>query len=157
MAQDQWLQQKVKFLLGYYLKTVISGGNEPLVGGVYWGKFWLVRGTSPITQVGKTLSSGFILKIILPRVGIQMHSLGVYKLKIFYYAQRVSYVQRLSFCHMKSYILDFFFNMGNQSTKSRHLHVIWCTSPTRKNCIIPLAGIILHWVNISMFLAIILM
>ena len=46
------------------------------MGGVYWDKFWLVRGLTYIIQVGKSLSSGFILNFILPRVGIQMHSLG---------------------------------------------------------------------------------
>ena len=43
----------------------------------------LVRGTSlhhPSREIGKTLSSGFILKLILPRLGIQMYSLKVYKL-----------------------------------------------------------------------------
>ena len=146
MVQDQWLQQKVKFLLGYYLKTVISGGNEPLVGGVYWDKFWLVRGTSPITQVGKTLSSGFILKIILPRVGIQMHILGVYMLQIFYYAQRISYVTtEMKFLAHEILHWIFFFNVY-LSTNGRHLHLIWCNSLTRKTCI----------VNVSMFLASIL-
>ena len=49
----------------------------------------LVRSRPSITQVGKTLSSGFISKIILPRVEIQMHSLEIYKLQTFYYAQKV--------------------------------------------------------------------
>ena len=49
MVQDQWLQQKKKFLLGYYLKIVIQWGQRTFGGGrggVYWDKFWLVRGTS---------------------------------------------------------------------------------------------------------------
>ena len=49
---------KKKFLVGYYLKIVFSGENEPLVVVVvcvsgegrgwvvfYWGEFWLVRET----------------------------------------------------------------------------------------------------------------
>ena len=53
MVQDQWLQQKMKFLIGYYLKIVIQWGQWTLVvsvcvwdeGEVCWGEFCLVRGT----------------------------------------------------------------------------------------------------------------
>ena len=30
---------KMKFLLGHNMKIVFSGGNQPLVGEVYWGTF----------------------------------------------------------------------------------------------------------------------
>ena len=65
---------------------------------LWWGEsngenFGQWGGFLSITEVGKTLSSGFILKIILFQVaGLKCipDSLGVYKLQIFYYAQRVS-------------------------------------------------------------------
>ena len=79
MVQDPSLQEKVEFLLGYYLKFVIQWGQWTFGGGSLLGKFWLVKGTSLHHKVGKTLSSGFILKIILPRVGIQCIAWGVYK------------------------------------------------------------------------------
>ena len=43
-----------------------------------------------------------------------------------------------------------------KSGKSHVIHVIWWISSTRKTCIFPLEGVILLWVNISRFLAIIL-
>ena len=33
MVQDQWPQQKVKFLLGYYLKIIIQWGQWTFGGG----------------------------------------------------------------------------------------------------------------------------
>ena len=42
MVQDQWLQQKMKLLLGYNLKIVIQWGQWTFGGRLYWGKFWLV-------------------------------------------------------------------------------------------------------------------
>ena len=36
MLKEQWVQLKMKFLLGY-LKLLFSGGNETLVEGVNWG------------------------------------------------------------------------------------------------------------------------
>ena len=33
MVQDQWLQQKIKFLIGYYLKIVIQWGKYGGGGG----------------------------------------------------------------------------------------------------------------------------
>ena len=43
MVQDQWLQQKIKFLIGYYLKIVIQwgkyggGGSGVCVCVCVWG------------------------------------------------------------------------------------------------------------------------
>ena len=54
----------------------------------------LVMGTSLHHPSRENLSRGFILKMTLPWEGIQMHSLEVYKLQIFYFAQRLSYEQR---------------------------------------------------------------
>ena len=47
-------------------------------------------------------------------------------------------------------------SLNSWSTKSRTLLVIWWMSLTRQTCIIPFEGVILHWVNNSMFLAMIL-
>ena len=37
MVQDQWLQQKMKFLIGYYLKIVIQWGQWTFGGGCVCG------------------------------------------------------------------------------------------------------------------------
>ena len=58
---------KMKFLLGYNLKIVIPCGQWTFAGESVPGVFWL-GGLPSILEVGKTLSSGFTLKIILHRV-----------------------------------------------------------------------------------------
>ena len=47
MVQEQWLQLKLKFLLGYNMKIVtqqgvwaFGGKNKILVEGFYWGVSW---------------------------------------------------------------------------------------------------------------------
>ena len=77
MVHEQWLQLKMKFLVGYNLTIVTKwggltfgrkgGADKNLVGGVYWGRegffqleekwvnFLLVGGTLPILPEGKTL------------------------------------------------------------------------------------------------------
>ena len=61
---------KNEVLIGLLLKNCYSVGAMNLWKGrgVYWEKFWLVSRLPSITQVRKTLSSGFHLKIILPWV-----------------------------------------------------------------------------------------
>ena len=71
MEQEQWLLLKMLFLLVYNLKIVIQwginfwwgknkilvrsgGGGGDFLGGI-WANFWLVGGTYPLPQVGKTL------------------------------------------------------------------------------------------------------
>ena len=59
MVQEQWLQLKMKFLLGYNMKTVVwSGeiyfwceGNNNLVGGLL-GEFYEVGGWANLQLVG---------------------------------------------------------------------------------------------------------
>ena len=68
MVQEQWLQLKMMFLLGYNIKIVIEFGEinlwwgrnknfvgEVFLGGEQWANFWLVGETSPIPPVGKAL------------------------------------------------------------------------------------------------------
>ena len=44
MVQEQWQQLKMKFLLGYNIKTVTLWGKLTFAGGVYWGEFFQVVG-----------------------------------------------------------------------------------------------------------------
>ena len=65
MEQEQWLQLRMLFLLGYNLKIVVWWGREGIdfwlggsfLGGVEWANFQLVGGLlfSPHPLVGKTL------------------------------------------------------------------------------------------------------
>ena len=66
IVQEQWLQLKMKFLLGYNMKIVkwrgLTFGGVVYWGGFFhvgeeWANFWLVGATSPISPVGKTLTS----------------------------------------------------------------------------------------------------
>ena len=44
MVQEQWQQLKMKFLLGYNIKTVTLWGKLTFAGRVYWGEFFQVVG-----------------------------------------------------------------------------------------------------------------
>ena len=46
MVQDQWLQQEMKFLLGYYLKIVIQWGQWTFGGRNLLGGILASEGTS---------------------------------------------------------------------------------------------------------------
>ena len=70
MVQEQWQQLKMKFLLGYNIKTVTLWGKLTFAGRVYWGEFfqvvggecpnfWLVGEGLPLplsSSTGKTVS-----------------------------------------------------------------------------------------------------
>ena len=47
MVQDQWLQQKVKLLLGYYIKIVIQWGQWTFGGGSLLGQILASEGDFP--------------------------------------------------------------------------------------------------------------
>ena len=70
MVQAQWLQQKMKFLLGFNLKIVIQWAWWTFGWGILLGEILASAGGGipSILQAEKTLSSGFILKTILHRV-----------------------------------------------------------------------------------------
>ena len=147
---------KSEVLIGLLLKNCHLVGAMNLWPGESAGpNFGSSGGLPSVTQVGKTFSSAFILKIILPRVGIQMLSLEVYKLQIFY-AQRVSYVQRWSFWHIKSYTLDFVFQYVWLKYQKSASPCNMVHQSHKENLYYSFGGCHLHWVNISMFLALIL-
>ena len=68
MVQDQWLELKMKFLLGYIMKFFIQWGNSLSVDEEEWkfrgifpdgggmSIFLAGGGTHPSTPVGKTLT-----------------------------------------------------------------------------------------------------
>ena len=49
MVQDQWLQQKVEFLLGYYLKIVIQWGQWTIGRGSLLEQILASEGVFPLS------------------------------------------------------------------------------------------------------------